>query len=191
MKANIKIAEDLNDLPVEKFRNGDEKVFHRLFTALFPVVCSFAAKFLPASEAPEDIVQEAFIECWDQRAKFTGLDHIKSFLYLTIRNKCLNKIKHAAVKNRYIEEHTRDLEGTEFFENQLLKAEIALHLREAIGKLPRQQRKIILLNMAGQSNDEIAGTLEISVNTVKLQKKVAYEKLRNKLRNRIYNFFFL
>ena len=191
MKVDKKFTADLNDLPVEKFRDGDEKVFRRLFTALFPVVCSFAAKFLPASEAPEDIVQEAFIECWDQRAKFTGLDHIKSFLYLTARNKCLNKIKHVAVKNKYIEENTRDLEGNEFFENQLFKAEIALHFREAIGKLPRQQRKIILLNMIGHSNDEIAGTLEISVNTVKLQKKVAYEKLRKKLRNTVYGLIFL
>ena len=190
MQVNKKIIEDLNDLPVDKFRNGDNEVFHRLFTALFPVICSFAAKFIPASEAPEDIVQETFIELWDQRSKFTGIDHIKSFLYLAAKNKCLNSIKHREVKDRYVEEQKGLKDEAEFYEEQLLKSEVLLHLKTAVDKLPRQQRIIMLLTMMGHTNDEIARTLEISVNTVKLQKKVAYEKLRTKLKKTVYSIIF-
>lgn len=191
MMGNNTFSEDFSDFPLDKFREGDERVFHRLFTALFPVVCSFASQYLPVSEAPEDIVQEAFIELWDQRAKFTGMDHIKSFLYLTVKNKCLNRIKHQVVKNKYNEEQKNLPEGTAFFEKQLFRAEIALHLREAVKVLPPQQQRVVRLNLMGLSNEEIARTLEVSLNTVKLQKKVAYEKLRRKLKDGIFSFLFL
>jgi RNA polymerase sigma-70 factor (family 1) len=191
MKVKKSVNEDFDNLPVDRFREGDEKVFHRLFTALFPVVCSFASQYLPASEAPEDVVQEAFIELWNQRAKFTGLDHIKSFLYLTVRHKCLNRIKHHLIKNRYNEEQKIISEQADFFEKQLLQAEVALNLREAIKSLPRQQRKIMQISLMGFTNEEIAGTLDISVNTVKLQKKIAYEKLRRKLKDAVFSFLIL
>ncbi|MBN2273653.1 MAG: RNA polymerase sigma-70 factor [Bacteroidales bacterium] len=191
MKLNNSNLADLNNLPIEKFRNGDERVFHRLFTILFPVACSFASQYLPTSEEPEDIVQEAFVELWNRRAKFTGLDHIKSFLYLTVKNKCLNRIKHHTIKNKYSEEQRNTSEGSAFFEKQIFKAEIALNIREAVKNLPRQQKKVILLNLMGLSNEEIAKTLDISVNTVKLQKKVAYVKLRKKLKDAVFSLLFL
>ena len=187
MKFTRNIHNDIMNISIEKFRNGDVDVFRRLFTFLFPVLCSFASKFLHPAEAPEDIVQDAFIELWNRRPEFSGLDHIKSFLYLTIKNKCLNRIKHRDVEDRYVQEQNNLRDKTEFFEDQLLKAEIVLHLKGAIDKLPAQQRKIMLLNMMGHTNDEIAGTLDISVNTVKLQKKVAYEKLRNAFKNMLYS----
>ena len=43
----------------------------------------------------------------------------------------------------------------------------------------------------GFTNEEIAGTLDISVNTVKLQKKIAYEKLRRKLKDAVFSFLIL
>ena len=182
MKIDRKRNEDLNNLPIGEFRNGNTDVFRQLFVTLFPVICSFAASLLPGTEAPEDIVQDVFIELWDQRLRFSGIDHIKSFLYLTTKNKCLNKIKHENVKNRYAQEQKLFNDESGFFEEQLIKSEVLLHLKTAINKLPPQQRKIMLMNMLGHTNEKIAWTFDISVNTVKLQKKVAYEKLRKGLK---------
>ena len=55
-------------------------------------------------------------------------------------------------------------------------------LHQAIDTLLPQTRKIILLGLNGKNNNEIAEALNISVNTVKTQMKIAYKTLREKLR---------
>ena len=55
-------------------------------------------------------------------------------------------------------------------------------LHQAIDTLPPQTRKIILLGLNGKNNNEIAEALNISVNTVKTQMKIAYKTLREKLK---------
>ena len=54
-------------------------------------------------------------------------------------------------------------------------------LFEAIDSLPKKQREIFLLTMKGKKNSEIAEAMNISVNTVKSQKKSGLEKLRDRL----------
>lgn len=54
-----------------------------------------------------------------------------------------------------------------------------------------KRKKIVLLNMQGLKNEEIAEDLGISINTVKLQKKIAYEQLRQKLGKLIYLLTFI
>lgn len=51
-------------------------------------------------------------------------------------------------------------------------------LYAAIDRLPPQSQKIILLNLQGKNNNEVAEELNISVNTVKSLKKSAYMTLR-------------
>lgn len=51
-------------------------------------------------------------------------------------------------------------------------------LYDAIDRLPPQSQKIILLNLQGKNNNEVAEELNISVNTVKSLKKSAYMTLR-------------
>ncbi len=42
--------------------------------------------------------------------------------------------------------------------------------------------------MQGLKNNEIAEDLQISINTVKLQKKIAYSQLREKLKSPFFDF---
>jgi RNA polymerase sigma-70 factor (ECF subfamily) len=62
---------------------------------------------------------------------------------------------------------------------------------QAIYGLPHQSRKIILLSLKGYKNPEIAGELQVSLNTVKTLKKNAYRELRDKLKDHVFVFFLL
>ena len=64
-------------------------------------------------------------------------------------------------------------------------------LHQAIDTLPPQTRKIILLGLNGKNNNEIAETLNISVNTVKSLKKSAYTSLREQLKDPMLFLLFL
>ena len=65
------------------------------------------------------------------------------------------------------------------------KADVSI-LIDAIDKLPPQMRKIILLALEGKNNPEIADELHVSGETVRSQKKAAYRKLRDFLKDYYY-----
>jgi RNA polymerase sigma-70 factor (family 1) len=156
-----------------------------IFSEFYKALCSFACKYLNDRDEAEDTVQEVFIELWNQRERFTEFGHVKSFLYLSVKNKCLNIINHLKVKENYIDENLSQ-HSEDSFEVQVIKAEVVRQISYELDQLPAQRKKIILLNMKGLKNEEIAEDLGISINTVKLQKKIAYEQLRQKLGRVVY-----
>ena len=85
-----------------KFRNGDKQSYRLLFNLLYPVMCLFAKKIINDYDDSEDIVQEVFIELWKQRTRFEGIEQIKAFLYLSVKNRCLNFKKHLTVKEKFV-----------------------------------------------------------------------------------------
>jgi RNA polymerase sigma-70 factor (family 1) len=167
-----------------KFRNGDKKSYRSLFNRLYPVMCLFAKKFINDYDDSEDIVQEVFIELWNQRTRFESIEQIKAFLYLSVKNRCLNFKKHLTVKERFIKIAMADTE--QFFEEHVLETEVMQNINDAINNLPDERRKIIIMGMQGLKNNEIAEHMQISINTVKLQKKIAYKQLREKLKPSLF-----
>jgi RNA polymerase sigma-70 factor (family 1) len=172
-----------------KFQKGDKESYRLIFYLLYPVMCLFSKKFLANYDDAEDIVQEVFIELWHQRAKFESINQIKAFLYLSIKNRCLNFRKHLIVREKYSKIAIADNE--QVFEEFVLETEIVNHISNAINDLPEQRKQVIILSMQGLKNNEIAETMQISINTVKLQKKIAYKQLREKLTPSLYIFLFL
>ena len=170
----------MQDSTVAEFQQGNRKSFRLLFDTLYPVMCLFAKKYLNNYDDAEDIVQEVFVELWNQRAKFESLNQIKAFMYLSVKNKCLNFIKHQQVKEKYAIACSRD--NTEAaFDEAVIEAEVVNNLNDEINKLPEQQKQVILLSMQGLSVEEVADNMQISTNTVKMHKKLAYKQLREKI----------
>lgn len=175
---------------ISKFRSGNINAFNSIFRKLYPSICSFANKYLRDKQGAEDISQEVFIELWKQREKFESIDQIKAFLYLSAKNKCLNVLKHTDVKDKHIQDTIAISEFEDDpFEENVIKTEVNAYINEVIESLPPQRKKIIILSMNGLKNNEIAEELGISVNTVKLQKKIAYEKLKEAFRKVVYLLF--
>ncbi len=177
----VSSTEKLKEKYIIKFQKGNVHAYKQLFGELYPVMCSFANKFLKNTGEAEDNVQEAFIELWKQHEKFISLDQIKAFLYLSVKNRCLNVLKHHKIKGRYAQNILNNEEA--YFHDHLIEAEFVSLIKEAIQQLTDQRKEIILLMLQGLKNNEIAERLNISVNTVKMQKKIAYRQLREKLQH--------
>jgi RNA polymerase sigma-70 factor (ECF subfamily) len=146
------------------------------------VICHFSKKYVTNPDSAEDVAQEVFIELWNHRERFNDLSQIKAFLYLAAKNKCMNIIKHLRVKGKYQQSLLSEENETTMFEDEVLHSEAIHNLNMAIDTLPDQRKRIIILGMQGMKNREIAVELDISVNTVKLQKKIAYRRLREMLK---------
>lgn len=179
----------MNDRTILEFQQGDKNSYRLIFESQYSTMCLFANKFINDYDDAEDIAQEVFIELWHQRAKFESINHIKSFLYLSIKNRCINYKKHLLIK----ENHSKSIVDNSdlFFEDYVLEAEVIQNLNNAINNLPEQRKQVILYSMQGLKNNEIAENMKISIDTVKLHKKLAYKQLREKLGNSISVLFLL
>jgi RNA polymerase sigma-70 factor (family 1) len=172
-----------------KFKNGDKKAYRSLFIKLYPVMCLFSKKIIHDYDDAEDIVQEVFIELWNQRQSFESIEQIKAFLYLSIKNRGLNFLKHLKVKEKYA--GTTIADSGQFFDEHILEAEVIQNIYNAINDLSEKRKQIIILSMQGLKNNEIANDIQVSINTVKLQKKIAYKQLREKLKPSLYFSLFI
>ncbi|MBN1117989.1 MAG: RNA polymerase sigma-70 factor [Bacteroidales bacterium] len=162
--------------------NLTKKDFEGLFKSFYPALCSFANKYINNHELSEDLVQDVFFSLWNNSEITTNIQSVKSYLYSSVRNKCLNEIKHNKIVDNHISDELSSISSTGFFHDHIIEEELHRMIHKAIKELPEKCAEIILLSIEGQKNNEIAETLNISVNTVKTQKKIAYQQLRIKLK---------
>jgi RNA polymerase sigma-70 factor (family 1) len=179
---NSKLPSDEGQI-LKDFRSGSGEGFALLFKEWHPGITYFAFSLLQNTGEAEDIAEEAFIKLWERRKQFNSLPRCKSFLYSCVRNASLDKIRRRKIALHCEEElsYLNKSEKNGFFE-QVLTAEIAKQVADAIESLPPGCRKIVSLSYKeGKNNREVATELHLSANTVKNQKQRAISLLRKRL----------
>lgn len=154
--------------------------FRKYYNTFYKALFLFANKYLDNLELSKDVVQETFYKLLDQNKEFGKNDSIKAYLYTSVKNKCLDHLKSSEyqLKHKLTEENIKILESESYFEKELLLEEISRTVDTALNTLPEKCKQIIKLSMKGYRNIQISEELSISINTVKTQKRIAYQKLR-------------
>ena len=165
---------------IEGIKKGDKQSFEALFEQLYPRLCAYSTRYLSDALEVEDLVQDSFISLWNSRHDFDHINAAKSFLYTSVRNKCLNVLKHQNVIKEHEHRLIYELENANDTDG-IIEEEYFGRLYSEIKNLPEGSQKIMLLALRGMKNREIAEELNISENTVKTQKKIAYAKLKERL----------
>jgi len=167
---------------IDKFNSGEEKAFRWLYDEHFVLLRYYGLKYLDNVEEVDDIVQEVFINIWGKRGIFHSMAAFKSYMFLSVRNQCLNRIRHQKVisKNQLslIEE-----ESEESILEKLVKLDVFDQLMEAFKKLPPSAKQVYWLSINGLSHNEISEKLNISVNTIKTHKNRANAFLKSELKD--------
>lgn len=164
----------------------DKKLFENLFRSYYSVLCRYALRYLHDEQVAEDIVQEYYVDIWENAKLSIIPEQFFSYSCHAIYNRCLNYYKAEATKeafiNRLSEEWDIYLDETE--NDFLYKTEI----RSALRKLPQRSRYIFLLKcVRGMKYKEISEISGISVNTVKYHLGEAFRIMREELRKSIKN----
>jgi RNA polymerase sigma-70 factor (ECF subfamily) len=161
------------------------KEYKNLFDKLYATLCIFSNKYLNNIEASKDVVQDVFIKIWENKVEFKDENTIKSYLYTAVKNKSLDHLKSKRYKSteRFSPEEMEKLETEPFFLREVVILETSNIIENAINTLPNKCGQIIRLSIKGLTNVEIANELEISINTVKTQKRIAYKRLKPLLKD--------
>lgn len=180
-----KLLTDSEILLVQRLRNRDEAAFEIVFNSHYKALCGYARKYLDEVEAPEEIVQEVFVKFWEKCESIAPDSSIKSYLYRSVHNTCLNYIKHMKVRDNYKDYVMTYMETSshiEFSEEPDLEQKIY----DAIDALPPQCSRIFKLSrFEGLKYQEIADHLGLSVKTIEVQMGKALKVLRAKLKGHL------
>ena len=155
-----------------------------LYRRYAPELVRYIRKFTEDQAAAEDIVQEVFIAVWERDAQYPTYNAFRSFLYNSVKNASLNHLKHKNVEEKYLASLNLEDEGDDI-DLKMMEEELYRLLFKTIDELPDKCRNIFLLHLEGKGNEEIALLLNLSILTVKTQKKRAMSYIRERL-GRVY-----
>ena len=159
---------------IEECRKGDRKAQFRLYEQYSRAMFNLAHRILNNREDAEDILQEAFVECFRNLDTFRFESTFGAWLKRIMVNKCINQIKKKKIDLTLYE----TLPAVVDVEEEEVKYDMT-KIFEGIELLPDGYRIILTLYLLeGYDHGEISQILGISESTSKSQYSRAKEKLR-------------
>ena len=168
---------------INRLRKGEEIAYEMLFKEYYKVLTIFAAKYLKDVESSKELVQELFVHIYEKRGNLDINSSLKSYLFRSVHNRCINFINAQKIRDRYAEHYnkTSDIKSNSL-EQEVNVSELENALHTAINNLPPKCKAIFKMNrFEGLSNHEIAEKLTLSKRTVETQISKALKILRVKL----------
>lgn len=160
---------------IEECRKGNIKAQFSLYNQYSKAMYNLAFRMLNNREDAEDLLQEAFIECFRNLNSFRFESTFGAWLKKIIINKCINQLKKKKI----------DLELCETIPVNICEEEPETtydtgKIFKGIEMLPHGYRVILTLYLLeGYDHAEISQILGISESTSKSQYSRAKEKLRS------------
>ena len=176
--------------------------FEKIYISWFARMGQFAQEYVLVEEDAENIVQDIFTELWARRELLDHNMNLVAFLFTSIRNRCLDFLRHRMVENSAalaIQEEYRltlqmKLASLELFDQTIFSNEdIEDVISKLLDSLPEKCRVIFIKSkIEGKKQKEIAEEMGITLKTVENQMNIAYRKLRTELRDYfpLFLFFF-
>ena len=156
--------------------------FEILFKRFYNGLVVYARHFTGVPEIAEDLVHDLFIHIWEDN-RILKTENIKSYLFTSIRHRCLNYLSHLKILNEYQEKIMQkgDVIGMLTWE-YYIEEELRQHIVTAIDHLPPQARKIFIMNRFDHKTaTEIAKELGLSSRTVEKHLELAIKSLKKEL----------
>ena len=169
--------------------------FKLLYLENAPRLIFYASRYVDGDTA-EDLVHDIFIKIWRKKEAYSAEEGLKTYLFRSVQNACLDYLKHKSVEMTYADEVARRLKIEEIHYYQqsdaaeLEKERLDSVYRE-IAKLPDRCREVFkLAYLEGKKSAEIAGILNISQRTVEAQLYKGLKIIRDVLAFLALAFFF-
>ncbi|MEL6970827.1 MAG: RNA polymerase sigma-70 factor [Bacteroidota bacterium] len=162
----------------------DQQQFEQLFRAHFEYLCNYALQYVEDMDTAQEICQKVFIRLWEKRAEMDPQQSIKSYLFTSVRNRCLNYIR----DNKKYRSSVLDLDCGEFDlageEDNYASEDLQQRVAAALNELPEKCRLVFEMSrFQGLKYREIAEELDISQKTVEAHMSKAMKMLRERLQD--------
>ena len=167
--------------------DGNEDAFRLIVERYIDEVSRTVTGMLGAGLEIDDVVQEVFIKLHRSLHTFRGESTLKTFVVRIAINKSLDALRKRK-RMRWLQpwshEEPWEPDSGERADQGITDSEDLLILRQAVDRLPENQRAVVVLRLIDQySTEETARILNVPYGTVLSRLKRGVEKLKKDLRN--------
>lgn len=170
---------------------NSEEEFKKIYVQYFQRLKRFAVYYALDEADAENIVQDVFLKLWENRSSLEKENFVFSYLFVLVKNKCLDYLRHKQVT----EEYKNYAEREHYYEIQYkLNSLTELHsvtdteehlykkLQKALDALPPKCREIFIKSkLEGKKYREIAQEMNLSEKTVENQIGIAFKKITSEV----------
>ncbi len=171
---------------------GDETALASLYDRYKSILFGLILRILHSQSEAEDILQDVFIQVWNKASDFDETRG-RPFTWLVTlsRSRAIDRLRQLNSRERTANEASRAApEDWTDAETDAIRSEQGAALRNALGELPEEQRRTLLLAyFEGLTQTEIAARLNAPLGTVKTRMRSGMTKLRELLGAGEKNFF--
>ena len=170
---------ELENLLVSVSEN-DDYAFRVFYDLYYRSVFRFAYYFLRNREA-------CGVAVWKSRVALRRIENIDAYLYVVARNEANRYLKESRTRRRCLSfeeipisliDRNSPPHSEDAPDSRLIEAEVEELVRRLINDLPERCRTVFLLNrQEGLSSREIAEALSLSESTVRVQIKIAVDRI--------------
>jgi RNA polymerase sigma-70 factor, ECF subfamily len=154
----------------------DHQAFAALYQGYFEPIYRYCYARLGNQQRAEDAAHQVFVRALEAFDRYQDSGRAREWLFV---------IAHNVVANEATRRTASPLEGIDEMPDPAASPEVlalaaadSKALREAIARLPADQRRAIELRIAGMSGREVAAELGRSVDAVKMLQQRAIDRLR-------------
>jgi RNA polymerase sigma-70 factor (ECF subfamily) len=163
-----------------RLKKEDQIAYKELFDLYYIPLCVYSLKFVDSYEEAEDIVQDIFVNFWNEKIYNRIETTVRPYLFTAVKN---NSFRYLKKSNKIIFESIEEL-NIDFSEvepldvDELNKRKKALY--QEIEALPPKCKEVFMeIVLNDLKYKEAADKLGVSVNTIKTNLANALKKLRN------------
>ncbi|WP_080905695.1 RNA polymerase sigma factor [Parabacteroides sp. Marseille-P3160] len=164
----------------------DQKAFESFYHHYYEQIFRFCFYLLKEKEACREVVSNVFFSAWQSRKKLPEVRNMETYLYVATRNEVNRYLSQSSgFRETSLGEIPMQYEASDdpSPEEELQRKELSGLISRFVSELPERCRVIFLLtHQDGLKPKEIAEILSISESTIRVQLKIALEKIANQLR---------
>lgn len=189
-----KAEHDDTDL-VERLKAGDEEALQAIFNRYSAKLYNVAQKILGEVADADEVIQDVFWTAFRKAKTFRGNSQFSTWLYRLTVNAALGKIRRSKKSKEieyeeYLPKFQKDghhlvrpvIDWSDTLDEKYAERELQRLLSEALEQLkPMDKSAVVLSDMEGMSDKEIAVMLGLTVSAVKTRLHRARLFLRGKL----------
>lgn len=168
---------------IQGIERGEETAFQELFLKYYTQLVVFARKVIVDDDLARELVQDVIVNFYEKRGAIKIHSSLKAHLYQSVRNRCLNQIKHSQIRRDHHANIYQNTKNDEMYvDTKLEETELEQKIFSIIQTLPNQCKRIFEMSrFDGETNQEIADKLQLSKRTVETQISKALKVLRKGL----------
>ena len=161
--------------------------YEKLFKQYYERLYYHAHAITHDEDIAKDVVSEVFVNVWRLRETIDQ-NTVLSYLYTSVRNRCLDQLKQSNRQVPLMEEVLNDLEHYTETDWNEYEARIT-HLKAVLNRQPERVRRVLYLRFYEQkSNQDVADMLGISVDGVKKIIQRSFAQMRISLGKKMLKF---